>query len=134
MSFRFSVCFRHACVADSLSPVSASTEYYSERITVSAARRGRCLFFRRAGRSRMQQSTHSMKHIKLRLRVPQNGIDGSERLAAGAMKEKKLSSSVAQPASVITSNCRHHTQPSISHLQFISLHARLMNFPNTCKA
>ena len=38
------------------------------------------------------------------------------------------------PGSVITSNCRHHTQLSISHLQFISLHARLMNFPNTCKA
>ena len=40
----------------------------------------------------------------------------------------------APSASVITSNCRHHTQLSISHLQFISLHARLMNFPNTCKA
>ena len=37
-------------------------------------------------------------------------------------------------ASVIASNCRHHTQLSISHLQCISLHARLMNFPNTCKA
>ena len=40
----------------------------------------------------------------------------------------------APSASVITSNCRHHTQLSFSHLQFISLHARLMNFPNTCKA
>ena len=40
----------------------------------------------------------------------------------------------APSASVITSNCRHHTQLSISHLQFISLHARLTNSPNTCKA
>ena len=40
----------------------------------------------------------------------------------------------APSAGVITSNCRHHTQLSISHLQFISLHACLMNFPNTCKA